>query len=110
MSVDSCDRGDLVLVVWAEEHHNYQLYHEGPGLHFLHTESLAGLGLLEAGQRVKHITAEVVDKEYCQAKKSENRFRVRQGTKFYRVRCRAVERAGLGEASMASSLARARPL
>ena len=27
-----------------------------------------------------------------QAKKAENRFRVRQGTKFYRVKCRPVDR------------------
>ena len=36
----------------------------------------------------RYTSAEVVDKEYCQAKKSENRFRVPQGTKFYRVRCK----------------------
>ena len=29
----------------------------------------------------------VLKKEYCEAKKSENRFRIAKGTKFYRVQC-----------------------
>ena len=75
------------------------------------------------GPRKKQVTAEVIDKEYCQvktkdvrnfishkehqfqaivqyqinsiifqAKKAENRFRVRQGTKFYRVKCKNYDR------------------
>lgn len=94
VSVISADKGDIVLVVWSEDHSNYQVYHEGTVLHFLHTDSIAMLGLVEAGGiRKKHITAEVVEKEYCQAKKAENRFRVRQGTKFYRVKCKLVEKS-----------------
>eukprot|EP00092_Neocalanus_flemingeri_P034467 GFUD01037478.1.p1 GENE.GFUD01037478.1~~GFUD01037478.1.p1 ORF type:complete len:1402 (+),score=479.73 GFUD01037478.1:84-4289(+) len=93
VSVTSADKGDIVLVVWSDEHNNYQVYHEGTVLHFLHTESISTLGLVEAGGlRKKHITSEVVEKEYCQAKKAENRFRVRQGTKFYRVKCKLVEK------------------
>ena len=42
---------------------------QGPALHFLHTESRASLGLVDQqGNRKKQITAEVVDKEYCQVK------------------------------------------
>ena len=29
----------------------------------------------------------VLKKEYCEAKKSENRFHIAKGTKFYRVLC-----------------------
>ena len=58
--------------------------------------------------------SQVVDKEYCQAKKAENRFRVSAGTKFYRVRCRLPERGpSQGEApanSLATSLRMAKPL
>ena len=40
-------------------------------MHFLHTESRAGLELVDqAGNRKKHITAEVVEKEYCQVRLS----------------------------------------
>ena len=95
MSVTSAEKGDIVLVVWSDEHSNFQIYHEGPSLHFLHTDSLATLGLATKDNskdsslvRRKQVTAEVVDKEYCQAKKAENRFKVSQGTKFYRVKCR----------------------
>lgn len=110
VSVISADKGDIVLVVWSEEHTNYQIYHEGTVLHFLHTDSIATLGLVEAGGvKRKHITAEVVDKEYCQAKKAENRFRVRQGTKFYRVKCKLVEKSSSAE-NLARSLMQAQQM
>merc|ERR1711953_217540 len=111
VSVTTADRGDLVLVIWSEEFSNYQIYHEGPALHFLHTESLSGLTLMDQqGHRKKHITAEVVEKEYCQAKKAENRFRVKQGTKFYRVKCKSVERGAASSESLTRSLAQSQPL
>jgi len=95
VSVSSCSPGEVVLVLWSDEHTNYQIYHEGSVLHFLHTESALSLGLNTPGAaRKKQVTAEVVDKEYCQARKPENRFKVRVGTKFYRVKCRPLEREG----------------
>ena len=85
VSVTSADKGDIVLVIWSDEHSNYQVYHEvlvivgclyrdnntnclvqGPSLHFLHTESVSSLGLATGTARRRQITAEVVDKEYCQ--------------------------------------------
>ena len=93
VTVASVDRGDTIMVVWNEDHNNFSIYTEPAynlPLHFLHNESLSGLGLNIPPNHSSrmYITAEVVDKEYCQAKKSENRFRVPQGTKFYRVRCK----------------------
>ena len=92
VSVTSAEKGDIVLVVWSEEHSNYQIYHEvklikqhpcsscqcyfqGSSLHFLHTESVAALGLSPTGSaaRKRPVMAEVEDREYCQAKKAENR-------------------------------------
>ena len=81
----------------------------------------------QQGHRKKHITAEVVEKEYCQvvrghlkvgsiiskrvqAKKAENRFRVKQGTKFYRVKCKSVERGAASSESLTRSLAQSQPL
>jgi len=94
VSITSADRGDIVLVVWSEAHSNYSIYQEGSTLHFLHTDCLDQLGLgVERGvPRKKYSVAEVVEKEYCHAKKPENRFRLPQGTKFYRVRCRYMDR------------------
>ena len=90
VNVTSVDRGDTVMIVWNEDHNNFSIYTEPTynlPLHFLHNESIQILGLQNGSK--KYVTAEVVDKEYCQAKKSENRFKVPQGTKFYRVRCKA---------------------
>jgi len=94
VSVSSADKGEIVLVAWSDPHSNYAIYHEGAVPHFLHTESIDQLGLAaERGvTRVRHITAEVTDKEYCQARKAENRFRVPQGTKFYRVKCKPIDK------------------
>ncbi len=39
-----------------------------------------------AGQRRQWALGEVTDKEYCQAKKAANRFKVPIGTRFYRVK------------------------
>ena len=71
---------------------NYMIYTEGNSLfHFLHSDSVVPLGLSPSiVPRKQYITAEVVDKEYCQARKPENRFKVPQGTKFYRVRCKPL--------------------
>ena len=107
ISVTSVDRGETVMVVWNEDHNNYAIYTEpsaGLLLHFLHSDSLASLGLTNSAvgnnnggdinclsaSRKLFATGEVIDKEYCQAKKAENRFKVPQGTKFYRVKCRPV--------------------
>merc|ERR1711862_169279 len=93
VNVTSVDRGDIVMVVWNEDHNNFSIYTEpcfDLPLHFLHNESthLLGLTIPPNNASKRYTSAEVVDKEYCQAKKSENRFRVPQGTKFYRVRCK----------------------
>lgn len=46
---------------------------QGTVLHFLHPESVEGLGLIvEKGiPRKKYITAEITDKEYCQVRTAQ---------------------------------------
>ncbi len=87
--------GDRVMIVWSEEHNNFALYSDSNApLHFLHTDSFDGLALVAgATNGRRYTTAEVVDKDYCQAKKTGNRFRVPQGTKFYRVKCVPIKDA-----------------
>ena len=93
----SVERGEIVLIVWSEQHSHYSIYHEGRVLHFLHSESVEALCLGAGGDQTtaprQYTTAEVVDKEYCQARKPQNRFRVAQGTKFYRVKCKPVDKS-----------------
>ncbi|KAF7708095.1 RB1-inducible coiled-coil protein 1 [Silurus meridionalis] len=80
--------GDLVLIILDERHDNYVLFTVGPTLYFLHSESLAALDLKPAtgATRRPWVLGKVMEKEYCQAKKAQNRFKVPLGTKFYRVK------------------------
>ena len=48
INVGSVDRGDIVMVVWNEDHNNFSIYTEpcfDLPLHFLHNESTHLLGL-----------------------------------------------------------------
>ncbi|KAM3927829.1 RB1-inducible coiled-coil protein 1 isoform 2-T2 [Leptodactylus fuscus] len=79
--------GDLVLIILDERHDNYVLFTVSPTLYFLHSESLTALDLKPAaGPRRPWVLGKVMEKEYCQAKKAQNRFKVPLGTKFYRVK------------------------
>ncbi|XP_076151380.1 RB1-inducible coiled-coil protein 1 isoform X1 [Alosa pseudoharengus] len=80
--------GDLVLIILDERHDNYVLFTVGPTLYFLHSESLNALDLKPAvgASRRPWVLGKVMEKEYCQAKKAQNRFKVPLGTKFYRVK------------------------
>ncbi|XP_061304475.1 RB1-inducible coiled-coil protein 1 isoform X3 [Pezoporus flaviventris] len=83
--------GDLVLIILDERHDNYVLFTVSPTLYFLHSESLAALDLkpgecASGTSRRPWVLGKVMEKEYCQAKKAQNRFKVPLGTKFYRVK------------------------
>ncbi|KAK1879682.1 RB1-inducible coiled-coil protein 1 [Dissostichus eleginoides] len=80
--------GDLVLIILDERHDNYVLFTVGPTLYFLHSESLTALDLKPASGTTRRpwVLGKVMEKEYCQAKKALNRFKVPLGTKFYRVK------------------------
>ncbi|XP_068196812.1 RB1-inducible coiled-coil protein 1 [Antennarius striatus] len=80
--------GDLVLIILDERHDNYVLFTVGPTLYFLHSESLTALDLKPATGTTRRpwVLGKVMEKEYCQAKKAQNRFKVPLGTKFYRVK------------------------
>ncbi|KAK7079607.1 hypothetical protein SK128_015411 [Halocaridina rubra] len=68
--VQSCQTGDAVLLVWDENHLHYRVFLESsPHLHFLHTDSYVPLQLSKDPPRKLYCTAEVVSKEFCQAKK-----------------------------------------
>ncbi|XP_076244225.1 autophagy-related 17 isoform X1 [Calliopsis andreniformis] len=103
ITVNSCNPGDIVLVFWDPTHGNYTIYQASSTLYFLNSDCVAALDLgLNPDGTPKSIQtiAEVIDKEYCHARKSENRYRVPRGTKFYRVRVKSV---GKNAALMTSS-------
>ncbi|SPP83137.1 RB1-inducible coiled-coil protein 1 [Drosophila guanche] len=113
IALEGCSRGDLVFVVWSMRHAQFMVVQDSLTLYFVHGDSLAGLqlappnalapssGTADASVAVPvHMAAadlnqiplpyyaigRVVDKEYCQARKDDNRYHVSRGSKFYRIK------------------------
>lgn len=101
VTINSCSKDDIVLVVWNTVHEQYIIVQDSSILYFLHAESYIDLKLTAAptssGPRVCFRIGKVTDKEYCHAKKDENRYKVGKGTKFYRVKVRARSPTNRGE-------------
>ncbi|XP_029660721.1 RB1-inducible coiled-coil protein 1 isoform X2 [Formica exsecta] len=108
VTITSCNPGDVVLIVWDTVHGNYAVYQESSTLYFLHSDYVDALeiGMNSSGSR-KCVLAEVIDKEYCHARKHENRYHVPRGTKFYRVRAKPRDvRALADETSSSGSMSK----
>ncbi|KAH8382013.1 hypothetical protein KR009_001353 [Drosophila setifemur] len=116
IALEGCARGDLVFVVWSMRHGQFMVVQDSLTLYFVHADSLAGLQLaapasasalplpavtgaaagagdsLLALAEINQIPlpyyaiGRVIDKEYCQARKDDNRYRVSRGSKFYRIK------------------------
>ncbi|KAK3908461.1 RB1-inducible coiled-coil protein 1 [Frankliniella fusca] len=103
ISILTCVPGDIVLVVWNDTHQNYVILQESSTLFFVNCDSLESLGLSlpadEEKYRKPFSVAEVVEKQYCHARKSENRYNVPKGTKFYRVKVRPFLKDNLMKSS-----------
>lgn len=71
LSIDTCNKGDNVLVVWDKEHQKYMILQESDYLFFLNSDCLEILGLRDQNEddRKMYCICEVVEKEYCHAKK-----------------------------------------
>ena len=68
----SCSAGDKVILCYDERYKHYVVFSLSATAYFVHSDSLAQLGLdqsVPAEQRRSWLLAEVIDKEYCQAKK-----------------------------------------
>lgn len=98
VSIQSCSKGDLVMIVYNSTYDQYTIVQNAPVLYFLHADSYAAFGLTElvAGQvpRIIHCMGTVVDKDYCHARKDGNRYKVSRGTRFYRVKVKPVPSGG----------------
>ncbi|XP_034484729.1 RB1-inducible coiled-coil protein 1 isoform X2 [Drosophila innubila] len=111
ITLENCAKGDLVFVVWSMRHGQFMVVQDSLTLYFVHADSLAALQLTapppapppsapplaanEAPLAVIELNqiplpyyaiGRVIDKEYCQARKDENRYRVSKGSKFYRIK------------------------
>nr|XP_022314385.1 RB1-inducible coiled-coil protein 1-like isoform X2 [Crassostrea virginica] len=107
VSITTCNVGDLALFCLDDRHDQYVVFTIGSTLHFLHTDCQETLGLKpNPGENKKSwVLAEIIEKEYCQAKKPQNRFKVPVGTKFYRVKAKPwrPEGGARGTASAANT-------
>lgn len=72
ITVNNCGRGDIVLVFWDPTHGNYTIYQESATLYFLSSDCIAAFDLSlnpDGTPKSIPIIAEVVDKEFCHARK-----------------------------------------
>lgn len=92
VTINSCSKDDVVLIVWNSAHEQYTVVQDSTILYFLHAESYNDMKLVTVPPstypKVCYCIGKVTDKEYCHAKKDENRYKVGKGTKFYRVKVR----------------------
>nr|XP_029724864.1 RB1-inducible coiled-coil protein 1 isoform X4 [Aedes albopictus] len=108
VSIQTCAKGDLVMFVYNATYDQYTIVQTAPVLYFLHADSYAAFNLsqLVSGTlpKVIHCIGTVVDKEYCHARKDENRYKVSRGTRFYRVKVKPVpSSSGSGTSTSTSS-------
>lgn len=106
VAIQSCSKGDLVMIVYNSTYDQYTIVQNAPVLYFLHADSYAAFSLTElvAGQvpRIIHCMGTVVDKDYCHARKDGNRYKVSRGTRFYRVKVKPVPGSSGMSASVSS--------
>ncbi|EDW67071.2 early endosome antigen 1 isoform X1 [Drosophila virilis] len=109
ITLEGCSKGDLVFVIWSMRHGQFMVVQDSLTLYFVHADSLPALQLTAptttassslppgaegplAVAELNHIPlpyyaiGRIIDKEYCQARKDENRYRVSKGSKFYRIK------------------------
>jgi RB1-inducible coiled-coil protein 1 len=110
VTINSCSKDDVVLIVWNSVHEQYTVIQDSSILYFLHAESYNDMKLTTVPSnsypKACYCIGKVTDKEYCHAKKDENRYKVGKGTKFYRVKVRP--RSPIMQSSMSLEKKRSR--
>lgn len=72
ITVTTCNPGDIVLVCWNPAHGKYTLYQESSMLYFINSDCMGTLKLeshQDGTPKKIQIIAEVLDKQFCQARK-----------------------------------------
>uniref|UniRef100_A0A182Q3V8 RB1-inducible coiled-coil protein 1 n=1 Tax=Anopheles farauti TaxID=69004 RepID=A0A182Q3V8_9DIPT len=86
----SCSEGDTVMFVWNSTYQNYTIAQVAEFIYFVHESCHPDMGLLPLVKgEVPAILSgygTVVQKEFCHARRNDNRYGVSRGTQFYRVR------------------------
>ncbi|XP_032243064.2 RB1-inducible coiled-coil protein 1 [Nematostella vectensis] len=93
VSLKDFQSGDLILLVFDPRYENYLVFSTASALYFLHPDSMAMLDIATTGPKRRDWSLAILtDREYCQAKKANNRFHVPVGTKFYRIQAKPWEK------------------
>lgn len=71
LTIDQCKSGDQVLVIWDQSHENFRILQQNKHMYFLHLDSMEALNLeiVDGKPNKFYCVGEVVDKEYCHARK-----------------------------------------
>lgn len=73
ININSCNPGDVVVVIWDSAHRNYILLQDSQTFYFLNSDCIGDLDLKSPGTdgmpTKMYAIAEVVEKEYCSARK-----------------------------------------
>uniref|UniRef100_A0A182NGK6 RB1-inducible coiled-coil protein 1 n=1 Tax=Anopheles dirus TaxID=7168 RepID=A0A182NGK6_9DIPT len=93
----SCAEGDTVMFVWNSTYQNYTIAQVAEFIYFMHESCYPDLSLQPPikGEIPAVLSGfgTVVHKEFCHARKNDNRYGVSRGTRFYRVRLKPVNLA-----------------
>ncbi|XP_066254084.1 RB1-inducible coiled-coil protein 1 isoform X3 [Euwallacea similis] len=92
VNIDTCKIGDVVLVLWDQDRGVFKILQESKRMYFLHQDCLVLLGLSVTNDKpnISHCVGEVVDVEFCESRKDNNRYKVKKGSKFFIVKIKSV--------------------
>uniref|UniRef100_A0A8W7Q1T5 RB1-inducible coiled-coil protein 1 n=1 Tax=Anopheles coluzzii TaxID=1518534 RepID=A0A8W7Q1T5_ANOCL len=86
----TCSDGDTVTYVWNPKNSQYNIVQSGEFTYYLHESSYQALGLQPTVRGEQPDTlfgfGTVIHKEFCHARRDDNRYGVPQGACFYRVK------------------------
>uniref|UniRef100_A0A453YUC6 RB1-inducible coiled-coil protein 1 n=1 Tax=Anopheles gambiae TaxID=7165 RepID=A0A453YUC6_ANOGA len=90
----TCSDGDTVTYVWNPKNSQYNIVQSGEFTYYLHESSYQALGLQPTVRGEQPDTlfgfGTVIHKEFCHARRDDNRYGVPQGACFYRVKLKPV--------------------
>ncbi|KAH9515961.1 Autophagy- protein 11 [Dermatophagoides farinae] len=94
ITANSCEIGNTVLVYYEKKYENFIVFTALDNLHYIHSDSLKECDISKdpITNEYDWIIAKVTEKEYCQIKKKENRYKLPVNTKFYRVKIQPISK------------------
>ncbi|XP_049279867.1 RB1-inducible coiled-coil protein 1 isoform X1 [Anopheles funestus] len=90
----TCSEGDTVTFVWNPNYAQYTIVQASDFIYFMHESSYKELGIMPPTKSelptILFGFGTVMRKDFCHARKDDNRYGVSRGTQFYRVKLKAA--------------------